>query len=335
LKRDVTDLERDILALPARFGGLGVFKPMDECELAHANSLLISLPLVRLISRQEAELDPVSLGDEIKGIRRQMDSESEKRHKARLDELNAVAPASMQLCLKVANEKGASSWVTAAPSFDHKTALHKGEFTDAVYMRYGWTIPDLPTVCACGENFSMQHSLDCLLGGYRTIQHNEVRDVLAQAMREAGHSAVEVEPALQPLSGEVFEFKSANKEPDARSDIKVSGFWRNMQQAFFDVKVVSPYARSYSRLTAAQLYRMAEKSKMREYSERIREVEFGSFNALVFTTAGGAAPQSSAILKRLAEHFLSFFLFLFACFLFSFNPFANELPLVDACDAFG
>jgi hypothetical protein len=154
------------------------------------------------------------------------------------EEEEEAASPEMKLCLKVACEKGASSWITAAPSYDHHTVLHKGDFVDAIYMRYGWTIPDLPLVCACGENFSVQHSLDCLFGGYRTIQHNEVRDVLAQAMREAGHTAVEVEPQLQPLSGEEFKYNSANKEPDARSDVKVCGFWRKMQQAFFDVKVV-------------------------------------------------------------------------------------------------
>ena len=53
----------------------------------------------------------------------------------------------------------------------------------------------------------MQHALDCKLGG---LQHNEVRDVLAQCMREAGHSLVVVESQLQELSGEVFEYKSAN-----------------------------------------------------------------------------------------------------------------------------
>ena len=79
------------------------------------------------------------------------------------------------------------------------------------------------------------HALDCKLGELRVIQHNEVRDVLAQCMREAGHSLVEVEPQLQELSGEVFEFKSANKEADARSDIKCCGFWSNKRQAYFDV----------------------------------------------------------------------------------------------------
>ena len=65
-----------------------------------------------------------------------------------------------------------------------------------------------------------------MIGGYRTIQHNEVRDLVAKVMKEAGHRAVEVEPALQPLSGEIFERKSANKKDEARSDVKCTGFWR-------------------------------------------------------------------------------------------------------------
>ena len=74
----------------------------------------------------------------------------------------------MQRHLQVASAKGASNWVTAMPSFDHDTVLHKGEFTDAIYMRYGWEI-DLPLTCPCGASFSVQHALDCMLGGYRTI----------------------------------------------------------------------------------------------------------------------------------------------------------------------
>ena len=116
---------------------------------------------------------------------------------------------------------------------------------DACYIRYGWTLLDLPTTCGgCGHAMSLQHALDCRTGGLRIIQHNEVRDTLAQCMRDAGHTVVEIEPQLQPLTGEVFDYKSANKEDEARSDIKCYGFWSNMRQAYFDVKVVSPFARS-------------------------------------------------------------------------------------------
>jgi hypothetical protein len=65
--------------------------------------------------------------------------------------------------------------------------------------------------------------------------------------------------------------------------------------------VVSPFARSYVNLKPAQLFRMAEQSKIREYRERIRDVEHADFNPLVFTCTGGMAPQCHLIMKRLAE----------------------------------
>ena len=124
---------------------------------------------------------------------------------------------------------------------------------------------------------------------------------MASVMKEAGFKAVEIEPQLQPLSGERFERKSAIKDEDARSDIKCSGFYRPMRMAFFDIKVVSPYAKSYGRMSSASLYHMAEKSKQREYEERIRNVEHADFNPLVFTTSGGMGPQSHLVIKRLSD----------------------------------
>ena len=212
--------------------------------------------------------------------------------------LAKVSPV-LKAAMKNTVEKDASAWVTATPLYEHGTVLHKGDFIDAMHMRYGWTLPDLPVTCPCGTAFSLQHALDCKLGGFRTIQHNEVRDVFAQVMRDAGHT-VETEPPLQKLSGEGFEYKSANKEDDARSDIKVTGFWREMRHAYFDVKVVSPFARSYSHLTQASLMKTAEKAKMREYKERIRDVEHADFNPLVFTTMG-VAPQCQIVVQKLAE----------------------------------
>ena len=263
------------------------------------NSRRLSEPLVKLILRQESDLDPSQIAEDVKHLRLQIDDETEKLQKLKLEQLLTKVSPEMRSAMKNTVEKGASSWVTATPLYDHSTVLHKGDFIDAVYMRYGWTLPDLPVKCPCGSAFSLQHALDCKLGGFRTIQHNEVRDVFAQVMRDCGH-VVETEPALQKLSGEGFEFKSANKEDDARSDIKVTGFWRDMR-AYFDVKVVSPFARSYPHLAQASLLNSAEKSQMREYKERIRDVEHGDFNPLVFTTMGAMAPQCQIVLKKLAE----------------------------------
>ena len=60
----------------------------------------------------------------------------------------------------------------------------------------------------------------------------------------------------------MLKYKSANKDADARSDVKVEGFWSKKRQAFFDVKVVSPFAKSYAHMTPAALFRLAEKEKI-------------------------------------------------------------------------
>ena len=144
----------------------------------------------------------------------------------------------------------------------------------------------MPSTCKCGKPFSVRHALDCMLGGFRGLQHNEIRDVTAQCLREAGYLGVEVEPQLQELTGENFKYKSANTEVDSRSDIKCCGFWREKRQAYFDVKVVSPFARSYENLTPERLFKNAERAKEREYGERIRQVEHADFTPLVFTCTG-------------------------------------------------
>jgi hypothetical protein len=301
LKRDVNDLERDMLSLPARMGGMGIFKPTEECLISSANSIYISAPLVRLIEKQAYEFDPRELAEEMKSLRAEVDSKSDARYRAKREQIMQLAPAELKLAVKAASEKGASSWVTACPSYDHGTVLHKRDFVDACYIRYGWTLLNLPVTCACGSAFNVQHALDCKLGGLRIVQHNEVRDTIAQCMREAGHTAVEVEPQLQALEGEVFDYKSANKDDEARSDIKCCGFWSKMRQAYFDIKVVSPFARSNAQLEPAQLFKNAERTKIREYSERIKNVERADFNPLVFTCTGGMAPQAHLVMKKLAE----------------------------------
>jgi hypothetical protein len=128
LKRDVNDLERDMLSLPARMGGMGIYKPVDECQISSANSPYISAPLVRLIQRQAFDFDPRELAEEMKALRKDVDRESDARSKAKLDAILLHAPQELKLAVQAASEKGASSWVTATPSFDHGTILHKGEF---------------------------------------------------------------------------------------------------------------------------------------------------------------------------------------------------------------
>ncbi len=42
----------------------------------------------------------------------------------------------MHLAIKLACEKRASTWVTARPMHSHETVLHKGDFRNAMRLRY-------------------------------------------------------------------------------------------------------------------------------------------------------------------------------------------------------
>ena len=60
-------------------------------------------------------------------------------------------------------------------------------------------------------------------------------------MSEVCHN-VKIEPGLQPVTGEQFEHRTANREDGARLDIVAQSFWgRDRQSAFFDVRVFNPY----------------------------------------------------------------------------------------------
>ena len=84
-QREVNDLERDLLSLPARLGGMGITKPTEECLIANTNSIYVSMPLVKLVQRQEFELEPSDLLEKIKGLRTIVDRENERRCTQKLE----------------------------------------------------------------------------------------------------------------------------------------------------------------------------------------------------------------------------------------------------------
>ena len=101
--------------------------------------------------------------------------------------------------------------------------LNKREFRDAVKLQYDWEIADMPTVCTCGDQFTVDHAMICRRGGFIIQRHNELRDLEAELLSTVCND-VEVEPVLQKVTGEILN-DGANKAPDARLDIHARGFW--------------------------------------------------------------------------------------------------------------
>ena len=151
-------------------------------------------------------------------------------------------PSQAQLAMSLAQEQGASSWLTALPLTSHGFCLSKGKFRDALCLRYGWTPDGLPSHCPDGNAFTVEHALSCPRGGYIALRHNEIRDVLAELMQETCCNFA-TEPELQPLSGEVFEHLTA--------------------VTYFDVRVFNRYAALYLQKPLRKVCRMHEQEKQR------------------------------------------------------------------------
>ena len=208
-------------------------------------------------------------------------------------------PDKTQRAVDLACEKGTSNWLTVIPLKDMDFDLNKREFRDAVRLRYDWPIPDQPSVCVCGSMFTVDHAMICKRGGLVIQRHNEIRDLQAELLDMVCYD-VQVEPALQPITGEELD-RGANQAPDARLDVHCRGFWERQRAAFFDIRVCHPNADSYKDLSPKQIYRIHENEKKRKYNSRVTEIEQGTFTPLVFTTTGGMADECLRYHSRLAE----------------------------------
>merc|ERR1712194_2577 len=298
--REVNDLERELFSLPARYGGLGIANPCVQSDRQMENSERLTAPLLVLILAQERCFDAKDMKDIQQKIHKNQLAEKHMAHIKKAEDIREKAPRELQLAIDLASEKGASSWVTARPLLSHPwTVLNKGEFRDAIYLRYGWEPPRMPEKCGCGAKFTVAHAMQCMTGGCRGQMHNAVQYFFLDTMKDAGFKDVVWEPELQPLEGETFKFKSAKKDDEARSDVRVLGFWSRLRRAFFDFAAFSPFALSYRNQSLSRTFAMHEQRKWREYGERIRNVEHGDFTPMIVATTGGIGYQGTLVLKRL------------------------------------
>lgn len=290
----ISPLERELLSLPARLGGLGIEDPTQKAETQYQGSKEITTALVALIL---GEHDGIDLSTS--SIKNEVRRERLKKEKQKLDSLMSQLPPSTKKAVELASEKGVSTWLTAMPIEEHGFFLYKGDFRDAIALRYGWSPSRLPRSCVCGQSFSVDHCLTCPCGGFPSLRHNEIRDITADLLSEVCHN-VGIEPSLQPLSGELLHHTTANRKEGARLDVVADNFWGKKRRAFFDVRVFHPLAPSYRRTQTESCYRSQENIKKRAYDERVRHVEGGTFSPLIFSTSGGMGPTAKIVYKKIA-----------------------------------
>ena len=118
--------------------------------------------------------------------------------------------------------------------------------------------------------------------GFVHMRHDQPKVLFAREAKRVFNDA-EIEPSLEPLSGEVLKYKSSKIGDDARSRWKLLG---NNQSAFFEFRVFYPFARAYSSGSPCDVFDRIEMSRKREYRERINVVDSGCFTPMVISSTG-------------------------------------------------
>ena len=71
-------------------------------------------------------------------------------------------------------------------------ALNKGEFRDALSLRYGRPLKGLPAMCPCGQKYNVTHALKCKKGSFVTMRNNHSKGfeahILSKIVNDVGQN---------------------------------------------------------------------------------------------------------------------------------------------------
>ena len=116
-----SSIERDLLALPVRLGGLGL-DPSSLSPECYQSSVHITAPLAALIVSQEkgSTVDHDAIMKNKKEIYKRNCHLQEEKSK---NVYNHLTPE-LKRCVDLAKEKGSSSWLAVLPLEEHGFFLH-------------------------------------------------------------------------------------------------------------------------------------------------------------------------------------------------------------------
>ena len=290
-------VEREIMALPTRFGGLGISVLQDRAPREYSASKLITSYNVAAIKEQQKIMpnyNEFAVG-QVKG-------NLNKLYEQRLANLKLQSSVTLKRALELGEQKGTSNWLTTLPLADQGFVLNRNEFTDALNLRYYREMRGLPFKCPCGQQFNVTHALNCKTGGFVHIRHDGLRDFNAKLLNKV-QTDVEIEPALIPITNpnSTADINGNNTADGARADIRARGFWRNGQSAFFDVRVTNPFSASAIKTPISKIFDQHERQKKREYNWRIMNVDNGTFTPLIYSVSGSIGKECSKFYSHLCS----------------------------------
>ena len=168
----ISDTDRDINALPIRYGGLGIPNPSQQCRQQFRDSDFLTEELQEAIISGEAfQSDP---DRELK-----ISKHTAISHKMTYEKLQGKADEKMRRHSELLQAKGTSTWLTSLPSKQQGMHFNRVQKCNTFEI---WGIEDLPRLCECGKENSNDHAMTCQLGGFVILRYNAIRDIEAELL---------------------------------------------------------------------------------------------------------------------------------------------------------
>ena len=131
-----SDIERKLMSLPPKLGGLGIPIFSEIADQEFNNSVLLFNNLSTKIQNQQRKYD---LNNETQKVKNKIKATKQQCYKIDLDTIRLNLNEE-QKCLNDWNvEQGASSWLTTLP-IKEGYVLNKQLFGDFLRIRYGWML---------------------------------------------------------------------------------------------------------------------------------------------------------------------------------------------------
>ena len=153
----------------------------------------------------------------------------------------------------IATSGGASIWLSSLPLKHERFSLAKGEFFDAVLLRYGWELKCLPHECIYKTKYNINHALTCKTRGLFKLRHNEIVNVTADMLSIVSKD-VKKEPALNT---------TPDNNDELGANISLRSFGQRFPRPVVDVRDFYPFAPSYQNQSLATIMKTMENQKKR------------------------------------------------------------------------
>ena len=309
---------RHLLSLSVKYAGLAIRFPVEQSEDCFKTSRQAVDYLVKSLVHRRALC---------------LKSHKKQAEKARIDSQDAKQSDAEYYLTQWGKEKPGDKrrlericetgcWLTAVPNRLNGTILSAEEFRDNLRLRYNLKPLEMPDLCdGCGAKMTVEHALQCKVGGLVHCRHNDVTREFGSLCKQAFTPGdVEYEPFIYSSTQRTAEEVAAAAKAEnttqqhnatdgstpvttkeERGDVMVSHFWQRQRRTVFDTRITDADCRSYRNKAPSAVLRQQEREKIRKYKEACLERR-RDFTPLCFTADGMPGREALNAMRQLGTH---------------------------------